>query len=75
MNKILLYIKIRKFYKDFRYYVGKPFITKLSDMTSNNLYDVLFDIDEVRNGYELEYDEDEMMVYLNKLYAQITKLA
>lgn len=48
MNKILLYIKIRKFYKAFGSEVGSSFITKLSDMTADNVYDVLFDLNEIR---------------------------
>ena len=72
MNKILLFFKIRGFYKLFAAEVGKNFITKLSDMTADNVHDVLFDISEVRDGYELEYDEYGMTAYLNKLYAQIS---
>ena len=69
MNKILLYFKIRKFYNIFGKELGGDFITKLSDMTADNVYDVLFDINEVRGGY----DEDEMMTYLNKLDTSIRK--
>lgn len=73
LNKLVLFLKIRKFYKTFGEVLGSNFITKLSDITDDNLYDVMFDINEVRSGYELEYDEDEMTTYLNELYAQVVK--
>lgn len=47
-TKIRLYLQIRKFYKLFGSEVGESFITKLSDMTTDNVYDVLFDINEIR---------------------------
>ena len=59
MTKILLYFKIRRFYNIFGEVVGDNFITKLSDMTAENVHDVLFDINEVNDGH------------LNKLRAQI----
>jgi hypothetical protein len=52
MNKILLYIKIRKFYKLFAEEVGANFITKLSDMTTDNVMSVTFDINEILETYE-----------------------
>lgn len=62
MKKILLYFKIRKFYKIFGEYIGSNFITKLSDMTYDNLYDVLFDINEVIGD-----EADEMHIWLDRL--------
>lgn len=69
MNKILLYFKIRKFYNIFGEVVGENFITKLSDMTADNVWDVLFDINEV-----LDEETDDMNIWLKKLYAQIHEL-
>lgn len=71
MNKVLLYLRVRKFYKTFGEILGSNFITKLSDITYDNLHDVLFDINEIRAEYELEYDEYGMTTYLNRLYAQV----
>ena len=47
-TKIRLYLQIRKFYNLFGSEVGESFINKLSDMTTDNVYDVLFDINEIR---------------------------
>ena len=69
MNKLLLYIKIRKFYNIFGSVVGANFITKLSDMSVCDVYDVLFDINEALEGYDDE--ADEMTIWLNKLQCQI----
>jgi hypothetical protein len=66
--KVQLYFKIQKFYKIFGEAVGENFITELSDMTSNNLYDVQFDIREVIDGYGDDTDK-----WIRKLYAQIHK--
>ena len=66
LTKINLFYQIRKFYKIFGEEVGDNFITKLSDITSNNLNDVLFDINEVY--YE---DANPMTAWLDKLRAQI----
>ena len=63
MKKILLYVQIRKFYKIFDSEVGASFINKLSDMTTDNVYDVLFDINEIR-----EICED---AWLDKLQNQL----
>lgn len=68
MNKILLYIKIRRFYSVYGEVLGSNFINKLSDMTNDNLFDVMFDINEVVEGYGYEDTED-----LEMLYAQIHK--
>lgn len=73
MLKLVLFYKIRKLYNIFGEVLNSNFINKLSDITYDNLGDVLFDINEVRGGYELEYDEDEMTTYLNDLYTQIEK--
>lgn len=74
LTKINLYFQIRKFYKMFGTELGSNFITKLSDITNDNLYDVLFDINEVLDAnadcfYEEAY---EMDAWLNKLQSKIT---
>lgn len=74
LTKIKLYYQIRKFYKMFGTELGSNFITKLSDITNDNLFDVLFDINEVLDAnancfYEEAYAID---VWLNKLQSQIT---
>lgn len=66
LTKIILFYQIRKFYNIFGEEVGDNFITKLSDITSNNLNDVLFDINEVY--YE---DANPMTAWLDKLRAKI----
>ena len=66
MNKILLYIKIRKFYKAFGSEIGTNFITKLSDMTADNVYDVLFDLNEIR-------EVSDQNPWLDKLQNKIFK--
>ena len=73
MLKIKLFFQIRKFYKIFGSEVGSNFITKLSDMTADNLYDVLFDINEVleANSYCFCEEAYEMDAWLNDLYDDI----
>ena len=66
MKKLHLYFSIKKFYKTFSDIVGANFITKLSDMTTDNVYSVLFDINEVLDDYD-----DEMTAWLKKLQHQI----
>ena len=66
LTKIILFYQIRKFYQIFGSVVGENFITKLSDMTAENVHDVLFDINEVADDYD-----DEMTEWLNKLQHQI----
>lgn len=66
INKILLYFKIQKFYNIFGEEVGKPFITKLSDMTTDNVMSVVFDINEVLEGYK-SYETFPMYSWLTKL--------
>lgn len=63
-TKIRLFIQIRKFYNTFGSEVGSSFITKLSDMTTDNVYDVLFDINEIR-----EVSDDD--AWLDKLQNQL----
>ena len=65
-KKIILFYQVRKFYKIFGEEVGDNFITKLSDITNNNLNDVLFDINEVY--YE---DANPMTAWLDRLRAKI----
>lgn len=66
LTKIRLFYQIRKFYKIFGSVVGGNFINKLSDMTAENVHDVLFDINEVSDDYN-----DEMTAWLCKLQHQI----
>ena len=68
MRKLMLYIQIRKFYKTYGVLLGSDFIHKLSDLTSDNLFDVMFDINEVIEGYNYEDTKD-----LEMLYAKIHK--
>lgn len=69
LTKIKLYYKINKFYDIFGEYIGSNFINKLSDITKDNLYDVLFDLNEVLTVYE--EDPNSMTVWLKTLYTQI----
>lgn len=66
LTKIRLFFKIRKFYQIFGSVVGGNFINKLSDMTAENVHDVLFDINEVADDYN-----DDMTAWLTKLQHQI----
>lgn len=66
LKKIHLFHQIKKFYNIFGEVIGENFITKLSDMTTDNVYSVLFDINEVTDDYD-----DEMTEWLNKLQHQI----
>lgn len=52
MKKLHLYFSIKKFYKIFSEIVGSNFITKLSDMTDDNVMSVTFDINEVLEAYK-----------------------
>lgn len=47
IKKLHLFFSIKKFYKTFGEVVGSNFITKLSDMTDDNVVSVIFDINEV----------------------------
>jgi hypothetical protein len=62
-SKIILFYQIKKFYKIFE---GKNFITKLSDMTTDNVMSVTFDINEVLDGY-VGYETLPLYSWLIKL--------
>ena len=47
IKKLHLFFSIKKFYKTYGDIVGSNFITKLSDMTDDNVMSVTFDINEV----------------------------
>lgn len=71
MNKLLLYFSIKKFYKIFGEEVGANFITKLSDMTTDNVMSVTFDINEVLTAnancfYEEAYALDAWLTKLER---------
>ena len=71
-KKINLFYQIRKFYSIYGSEVGRNFIKHLSDMTADNVHDVLFDLNEVLEAYEYGgYEEDEMYIWLGKLRKQI----
>ena len=67
-KKIALFFSIKRFYKIFGEYIGSNFITKLSDMTYDNLNDVVYDLNEALDGYD-----DEMCRWLNKLLDEVAK--
>ena len=69
LNKIKLFYKIRKFYKIFGSEIGANFITKLSEMTKENVNDVIFDINEALEGYDDH--KDEMAKWLRRLRRSI----
>ena len=71
LKKIHLFHQIKKFYKIFGEYIGSNFINKLSDITTDNLNDVLFDLNEVLETYD--GDTDPMTAWLNKLYTNIER--
>lgn len=71
LTKIRLFFKIRKFYQIFGEVVGDNFITKLSDMTAENVHDVLFDLNEVHSVQGMGCDVDAMEAWLTKLQQQI----
>lgn len=66
LTKIRLFHQIQKFYQIFGEEIGTSFITKLSDMTTDNVHDVLFDISEIREVS----DEDP---WLDNLQNQVIK--
>ena len=72
IKKLQLYFNIKKFYKIFGEVVNSNFITKLSDMTDDNVMSVVFDINEVLEGYD-HNETDEMCIWLTKLSDKITK--
>jgi hypothetical protein len=70
LNKIHLFVQIRKFYKLFGTEVGSSFINKLSDVTTDNVYDVLFDINEIREVCEdpwLDKLQNQIMHFCSRL--------
>lgn len=71
LNKIILFFQIRKFYKLFGSEVGNSFINKVSDMTADNVHDVIFDVDQICCYYELEYDEYKMTAWLYSLRRKV----
>lgn len=66
LTKVRLFHQIKKFYRIFGEVVGGSFINNLSDMTADNVFDVLFDINEVVDDYD-----DEMTDWLVKLQHQL----
>ena len=68
LTKLYLFYQIRKFYKIFGEVLNSHFINKLSDITHDNLYDVLFDINEVI--YDCCCDDN---TWLEVLYAKIER--
>lgn len=71
MQKIILFFQIKKFYKLFGDEVGNSFINKFSDMTADNVHDVIFDVDQICGDYELEYDEYDMTSWLYALRRKV----
>lgn len=67
--KIKLFCQIRQFYNIFGEYVGENFITKLSEMTKDNVNDVIFDINEALEMYDDH--RDDMARWLRKLIRSI----
>ena len=76
LKKIQLFPKIRKFYKIFGSEIGSNFIIKLSDITKDNLSDVLFDINEILKANSTCFCEEayELDIWLNKLNAKISEV-
>ena len=66
LNKIILFFSIKKFYKTFADIVGANFITKLSDMTTDNVVSVTFDINEVLEAAQ-HFGGSTEMAWLRKL--------
>jgi hypothetical protein len=69
LTKIKLFYQIKKFYNIFGEVLGSNFIHKLSDITTDNLNDVLFDIHEALEMYDNA--KDPMVIWLKKLYRSI----
>lgn len=70
LTKIKLFYQIKKFYK---IYGEDNFINSLSDMTSDNLYDVLFDINEALEANSTCFCSEayDLDIWLNNLYDNI----
>lgn len=66
LKKLILFYQIRKFYKIFGEIVGDNFITKLSDMTTDNVMSVTFDTNEVLEAYK-GYEDLHLYSWLTKL--------
>lgn len=64
--KIILFFSIKKFYNIFAEEVGNNFITRFSDMTTDNVMSVIFDINEVLHSYE-GFEDVPMYHWLIKL--------
>lgn len=73
LTKIKLFHQIKKFYKIYGNKLNSDFVHKLSDITTDNLFDVLFDINEILkvNSYSFYDEAYELDAWLNKLQAQI----
>ena len=71
LTKLILFCQIKRFYNIFGDVIGERFIANLSEMTNDNLYDVLFDLNEALEMY----DEvaDSMCTWLEKLYCKIER--
>lgn len=69
-NKIKLFINIRRFYEIFGEELGANPCAKWSDMTNDNLHDVLYDLNEALVGYE-SYEHLPMYAWLTKLDHEI----
>lgn len=69
-KKIRTFFRIRKLYKMLD---ETNFITKLSDMTADNLNDVLFDINEAlkANSYTFCSEAYDLDIWLSNLYHDI----
>ena len=70
--KLVLFFSIKKFYKLFSEEVGDNFITKFSDMTTDNVMSVIFDINEVLPSYE-GFEDVPMYKWLIKLERRCSK--
>lgn len=66
LTKIILFYQIRKFYNIFAEEIGNNFITKFSDMTTDNVMSVTFDINEILPSYE-GFEDVPMYKWLTKL--------
>lgn len=74
-RKVQLFKRINKFYSIFGSEVGESFIHSLSDMTNDNLYDVLFDINEAIKAQEWGFyqDTNKHTKWLKALYNDIVE--
>lgn len=72
MFKFILFFQIRKFYNIFAEEVGSNFITKFSDMTTDNVMSVIFDINEIFEAYR-GFEDVPMYKWLIKLERRCMK--